>query len=375
MLPADDHLAAITHRYGADDTLRRSVATNRALLDALPDVLLRIGANGRLVNYKAAADDPLLVPQPEWLGQPLAALLGADAARLLEEGVARALAHGTTQRVELPLTLAGQAREYEARIVATEPGEALAIVRDLSERVAVERATIAAIATVAHELRTPLTAIRGALGLLLRGLGGELPSAGRALITIANANAGRVLRLVHDLLDSEKAASGTMVLERTPHDLMPLVDEAIATNQTYGAQFEVRFVLANTLPGVQVHVDGDRLIQVLTNLLANAARFSPPGAAVEVGLAREGDRVRISVRDHGPGIPESFQPRVFQKFAQAPGPGRRARSGTGLGLSISKAIVEELGGEIGFQSIPGCGALFFVDLPVWGDAAVAVGEG
>ena len=371
---SDDRLAAITDRFGPDDTLRRSVATNRALLDALPDVLLRIGADGRIVNYKAAADDPLLVPQPEWIGQPLEALFGAEAARLLGEGVARALALGSTQRVEVQLVLGERVREYEARLVATEPHEVLAIVRDLSERLAVERATIAAIATVAHELRTPLTAIRGALGLLLRGIGGELATPGRALITIANANAGRVLRLVHDLLDSEKAASGTMVLERTPHELMPLVDEAIATNQTYGAQFEVRFVLAHALPGVQVNVDGDRLIQVLTNLLANAARFSPPASAVEVGLARNGDQVRISVRDCGPGIPQAFQPRIFQKFAQAPAPDRRARAGTGLGLSISKAIVEELGGEIGFESTPGNGTVFFVDLPVWSDAAVAVGQ-
>jgi signal transduction histidine kinase len=371
---ADDQLAAMTDRFGADDTLRRSVATNRALIDALPDVLLRIGADGRLVNFKASADDLLLVPLPDWVGRPLVELLGAEAGLLLEDGVVRALTRGGTQRVELQLTLAGQAREYEARIVATEPGEALAIVRDLTERLAAERATIAAIATVAHELRTPLTAIRGALGLLLRGLGGELAAPGRALITIANANTGRVLRLVHDLLDSEKAASGTMVLERTPHDLMPLVDEAIVINQTYGAQFEVRFVLANELPGVQVHVDGDRLIQVLTNLLANAARFSPPGDAVEVGLRRHSDRVRISVRDNGPGIPEAFQPRIFQRFAQAPAPGRRSRGGTGLGLSISKAIVEELGGEIGFETTPGHGTAFFVDLPVWSDAAVAVGE-
>lgn len=374
MSRSDDSLAAITDRFGADDTLRRSVATNRALLDALPDVLLRIGADGRLVNYKASADDPLLVPQPDWIGQPLELLLGAEPARSLRAGVERALALGTTQVVEVQLVLGGRAREYEARLVATEPGEVLAIARDLTERLAVERAMIAAIATAAHELRTPLTAIRGALGLLLRGIGGEITSPGRALITIANANAGRVLRLVHDLLDSEKAASGTMVLNRAPHGLMPLVDEAIACNQTYGAQFEVRFVLTSDLPDVQVNVDGDRLIQVITNLLANAARFSPPGATVEVGLERRDDRVRISVRDYGPGIPESFRPRIFQKFAQAPAPGRRARAGTGLGLSISKAIVDELGGTIGFETAEGDGTNFFVDLPIWDETAVAVGE-
>ena len=158
---------------------------------------------------------------------------------------------------------------------------------------------------------------------------------------------------------------------------MPLVEHAIEANRTYGEQFGVSFVVQGALPGVVVRVDPDRLTQVVTNLLSNAAKFSPRGGVVSVSVARRGEQVRVAVSDMGPGIPQEFRHRIFQKFAQADSSDTRQKGGTGLGLSISKAIVERMGGQIGFETRPGAGTTFYFNLPVpcLEDAGVAAGAG
>jgi DNA-binding response OmpR family regulator len=119
-----------------------------------------------------------------------------------------------------------------------------------------------------------------------------------------------------------------------------------------------------------VHADPDRLAQVVTNLLSNAIKFSPPDNEVVVAVEKQSHVVRISVRDHGPGIPPEFKPRVFEKFAQADATDARQKGGTGLGLSIVKQIVARLGGEVGFDDALGGGTIFHVELPCW-DYAVS----
>ena len=113
--------------------------------------------------------------------------------------------------------------------------------------------------------------------------------------------------------------------------------------------------------------DADRLIQVLTNLLSNAAKFSPDGDAVEVRISARTGAVRIAVTDHGAGIPEAFRDRMFQKFAQADSSDARRKSGTGLGLSICRAIIDQLGGRIGFETEAGPGTTFYFELPACAD--------
>jgi DNA-binding response OmpR family regulator len=109
-------------------------------------------------------------------------------------------------------------------------------------------------------------------------------------------------------------------------------------------------------------------VQAVTNLLSNAIKFSPPGEEVVVAVETRGDTVRISVRDHGPGVPEEFKRRIFDKFAQADGTNARQKGGTGLGLSIVKEIVGRLDGTVGFEDAPGGGAVFYIDLPSWARA-------
>jgi signal transduction histidine kinase len=126
----------------------------------------------------------------------------------------------------------------------------------------------------------------------------------------------------------------------------------------------VSLQLHHQFPAVEVNVDANRLLQVMANLLSNAAKFSPRGGRVDVTVTLRAARVRVCVRDNGPGIPADFREQIFQKFSQADGSDTRSKSGTGLGLAISKALIERMHGTIDFESQPGCGASFFFELPI-----------
>jgi signal transduction histidine kinase len=171
--------------------------------------------------------------------------------------------------------------------------------------------------------------------------------------------------LINDILDLQKLEADAMVFDLQPLDLSEIVEQTIAANAGYADMFGVTIVLERMAPGCCVVADSDRLTQVLTNLLSNACKFSPPGGQVQVTIEAGDETVRVAVSDRGPGIPEAFRDRVFEKFAQANVAANRKQGGTGLGLSISKAIVDKLGGEIGFETASDVGTTFFVDLPLF----------
>jgi PAS domain S-box-containing protein len=248
----------------------------------------------------------------------------------------------------------------------------IGIIRDLSSRQEIEQLKSGFVSTVSHELRTPLTSISGSLGLLAGGIAGALPGKAARLIDIAKLNCERLVRLINDILDLERAESGRLELRLAAQRLKPIVQQAIETNRAYAQNFGATIELAADSDDANVLVDHDRLVQVLTNILSNAAKFSPPGGAVSVAIRADADSVRVSVRDRGLGIAPEFQPRIFQRFAQADSSDSRAKGGTGLGLSIAKTIVERLGGSIGFDSTPGEGATFYITLPMRQEIATPV---
>jgi DNA-binding response OmpR family regulator len=150
---------------------------------------------------------------------------------------------------------------------------------------------------------------------------------------------------------------------------MPLLEQAVESHRVYAQAYEVEPRIVAGVAGVRIWADSDRFQQVVINLMSNACKFSPRGGVVEIAAARgDGGRLRISVTDHGKGIPPEFQERIFEKFAQADASSTRQKGGTGLGLSISKAIVERHGGRIWFESEPGVATTFAFDLPEWGGA-------
>ena len=245
----------------------------------------------------------------------------------------------------------------------------LAVVIDISERKRMDRLKDEFVSTVSHELRTPLTSIAGSLGLLVGGAAGELPEGALRLIRIAQSNSQRLVRLINDILDVEKIESGQTVFKFRRMDARALVEQAIDANRGYADGFGVRVRFDTAAPACEVYVDADRLAQVVTNLLSNAIKFSPRDNEVVVGIEDRDGTIRITFRDRGPGIPDEFRPRIFEKFAQADATSERKNGGTGLGLSIARQIVLRLGGTIGFEDAPGGGTIFFVELPNWAQIA------
>ncbi|HEU4950426.1 MAG TPA: CHASE3 domain-containing protein [Holophagaceae bacterium] len=227
------------------------------------------------------------------------------------------------------------------------------IARDIRAQRAAERMKDEFIATVSHELRTPLTSIKGALGLLSGGTSGELPPSARTLLGIAGTNTERLIRLINDILDMGRIEAGKLEINARPLDLDAVVAQALESTAPYFAELEVRCDWQPGAAGAKVLADEGRLVQVLVNLLSNAAKFSPKEEPVEVRTLRAGGHLRVEVVNGGPGIPEHFRIRVFEKFAQADSSDRRSRSGSGLGLSIARTLTERMGGALGFESAPG----------------------
>lgn len=237
-------------------------------------------------------------------------------------------------------------------------------VQDITDRKAVERIKNEFISVVSHELRTPLTSIRGSLGLIIGTMSRDLPAKVSRLLQIASSNCERLILLINDILDIDKLASGQMRFNIQTHQVAWLIAQAVEANTAYAAQFEVTLAVEPVDGELQVAVDPDRLIQVLSNLLANAAKFSPTGETVTLSAAATaGGRVRISVADHGPGITPEFSLQIFDKFSQSDSSITRARGGTGLGLHISRQILDHMGGEIGFDTEVGTGSTFWIEVP------------
>ena len=162
--------------------------------------------------------------------------------------------------------------------------------------------------------------------------------------------------------------SGKAIFDFKRVEVRSLVEQAIEANRAFAEGFDVRIRLDSASVAIDVRADPDRLVQAITNLLSNAIKFSPPGEEVVVAIEARNETARISVRDHGHGVPDEFKPHIFEKFAQADATDARQKGGTGLGLSIVKQIVDRLDGAVGFGDAPGGGAIFYIDLPNWARA-------
>jgi len=238
----------------------------------------------------------------------------------------------------------------------------IGMLRDISDRQQVDRMKKEFVSTVSHELRTPLTSIKGSLGLVSGGALGVIPAEAHSMIDVAINNSDRLMLLINDLLDIEKIESGKMDFHIEPINVMAFISDVLSANQGYADEQKVLFKVTHEEPGAMVLGDAARLMQVMANLISNAAKYSPKSGYVEIAVHRVNGNIEIGVRDHGPGIPEAFHARIFEKFAQADSSDTRRVGGTGLGLSITRAIIECHDGRIDYDSEVGVGTRFFFEL-------------
>ena len=369
----------ITERKRAEQALRDSERELRQLTNAVPAVISYADAQERMCLCNNAMAR-LLGRTPEMIiNRTMREIFGEDRYRVLEPHVRRALAGEEAHFERTQITDQGDVRHLAVQYAPrrNERGEVegfYTLATDITEIRRLERLKSEFVSTVSHELRTPLTSIRGSLGLLSGGVGGELPDKAKGLIEIAKNNCERLIRLINDMLDIEKIESGNMTFNLRPVELMELIDQVARANDGFADQHGVRLQVTAAVPGARVQGDGDRLAQVLTNLISNACKFSPAGSSVDIAITKLDERLRVEVADHGPGIADEFRKRIFQKFSQADATSTRKEGGTGLGLSISKAIIERLGGAIGFHSEPGKGATFYFELPEWHEQSLSASD-
>jgi PAS domain S-box-containing protein len=357
----------ITERIQADLALRESEERFRSLFENIPIGVYRIAPDGKILN----ANSTLL----RMIGYEGATeLISLDFDKIaMESGYSR-------EEFRAQIDKDGEVRGLEG-VWRTKDGTFLYIrenskvvrdakgtpiyyegtVEDITERKRIEQVKNEFISIVSHELRVPLTAIHGSLGWISEN-SDALPERIRKMVVIAARSSDRMVRMINDMLDIDKIESGKMLFYVRPFEVMPLIEHTLEANQPYAEQFHVKLVVEKPLPGAKAKGDIDRFVQVLTNLLSNASKYSPPEETVRVAVSREDGFIRVSVCDSGAGIPEKYRSRMFQKFVQIPGTGGRQK-GTGLGLSISKAMVEKMGGRIGFFPEQAKGTTFYFDLP------------
>ncbi|MCF7700755.1 sensor histidine kinase [Loktanella sp. M215] len=218
------------------------------------------------------------------------------------------------------------------------------------------------LSTMSHELRTPLTSIRGSIDIIGSGHFGELPDRIRSVVSIAQRNCGILITLINDILDLQKIEFGNMNYNMEKLDIVDLINHSISVNAPYADQLGVTLDFDGKSKPVFVHGDFQRLSQVLSNILSNAAKFSPRDSTVKITVFEHVGRIRISVRDTGIGLEESEAPKVFDRFSQIDASESRNFSGTGLGMNISRRIMEAHDGLIGYTKNSGPGTTFFVEL-------------
>ncbi|MBF2003860.1 MAG: PAS domain S-box protein [Synechococcales cyanobacterium M58_A2018_015] len=251
--------------------------------------------------------------------------------------------------------------------------------KDISDRREIERLKDEFVSIVSHELRTPLTSISGALDLLANGVLQSQPEEAQRMLNIAAGSTDRLVRLINDILDIERIESGKITMTQQACNLADLMTQAVEEMCDMAARSSV--TLAAAPLAVWVWADPDRIVQVLTNLISNAIKFSPPHSTVQLSatLRRDppqGDAeavpeaepdspyVLVSVQDQGRGIPADKLETIFERFQQVDASDSRQKGGTGLGLAICRTILQHHGGQIWAESRLGTGSTFYFTLPV-----------
>jgi PAS domain S-box-containing protein len=369
---ADLHmtLALKQQAEAANQASKDSSDRMEAILSNAADAIITTDHNRLIESFNKAAEAIYGLSERDAIGQHIDIFTPPGATRFLQDATGDTLRDQGRVFMEVEQMRVDHSH-FPAELLLSEfhvagQRKIITIVRDITQRKRMERMKTDFVSTVSHELRTPLTAIRGALGLVAGGVAGAIPERAQTLVRMAHLSSERLTRLINDLLDVQKMEAGKIDFNFQILSLPRLIDESIEANQSFAHRLLIQIELDQAVPEVGIRVDADRFQQVMANLLSNACKYSPAGDMVRIRVSKAtSERIRISVIDHGNGIPENFRSRIFEKFSQADSSDTKTKDGTGLGLSIAQAIVTQMDGVIDYQSTLGGGTIFFVEFPLY----------
>ncbi len=337
----------------------------QSVLDGVPLPACVIGRDERIVAANAGCDALIgtgMVGRHHGLALRQPALL---------EAIATTLADATPRSVRLVLPQANQEESFTVTLAPVLPGDGfgggvLLTFQDVTEQARAAQMRRDFVANVSHELRTPLTALMGFIETL-KGAAKDDPAARGRFLGIMEREAGRMNRLVRDLLHLSRVEAEERVRPRDAVDVVALIQMVIPTLRDVAVAAKVEIAVVGGLTAAVVPGDADQLSQVFTNLIENAVKYGGPGKRVEVRLSHEtslrGPALRVDVVDQGEGIDPVHLPRLTERFYRVDTHRSRAQGGTGLGLAIVKHIVSRHRGWLKIDSTLGQGSVFSVILP------------
>ncbi|MCW6037154.1 PAS domain S-box protein [Spirulina subsalsa FACHB-351] len=365
----------IRDRLLAELALRRSEMQLRLITDALPVLISYVDAEQRYRFHNKTYGDWFGLSRDQITGRSAEEVLG-HLYPFIQKYIQAALA-GQKINFELQTPkINGQSRYISVTFIPDQTGDGgvrgyFGVMVDISDRKAVEQMKDDFLSIASHELRTPLTSIRGSLGLLATGRLGTLDSKGQQMLSIAVKNTERLTRLLNDILDLERIASGRVEMCKqacnAPELMLSAKDamQSMAEQEGITLKLEVdHHPLPSPPPSIPLQVDPDQIQQTLTNLISNAIKFSRPENFVWIGVVAGTEEIQFYVRDRGRGIPADKLEAIFGRFQQVDASDSREKGGTGLGLPICREIVQQHGGKIWVESILGEGSTFYFTLPL-----------
>ncbi len=368
----------INERTQVESALRQSEEQLRLITNALP-VLIAYIDDQECYQFNNQAYADWLGKSPHKIhGSPMCQVWGKDDYQRIQPHVKAALTGQiVTYENEIHLQNGGTRSVSVTYIPHVDSADRVsgffALTSDISDRKAIERMKDEFISVVSHELRTPLTSLHSALKILSTGRLGVLPADGQKLLSIADENTERLVRLVNSVLDLQRIESGAVTMEKQACNAADLMTQAVAAMQSMAQQHQI--ILVNQPADIQLWVDPDYIVQTLTNLISNAIKFSSPGGQVWLTVSisattiSKNKDVLFEVRDEGQGIPTDKLESIFERFQQVDSSDSRKKGGTGLGLTICRKIVEQHEGKIWVDSALSVGSRFSFTLPTVDDGS------
>jgi NtrC-family two-component system sensor histidine kinase KinB len=339
-----------------------------AVIRSIAEGLVVVDAQGKVIMMNPAAERLLGVSRKDKIGKPISENLKDEQLVSIVKGTGE-------KEQDREIELVSQKDETKkilrasSAVIENENGQTVGMVSmlsDITKQKELDRMKSNFVANVSHELRTPLVAMEKSVSLILSKTAGPLTENQEQFLSIAERNLKRLSLLINDLLDLSKLEAGKMEVKRQVASIRKVIDDSLQTLENWAKTKSIILEkeIQEGLP--EVNLDPDRIIQVLTNLVGNAIKFTPANGTITVAaqLHKDKDELEVSVKDSGIGIAAENLDKVFNKFYQV---GERAStdiSGTGIGLSICKEIVELHGGKIWVESEKGSGAKFTFTLPI-----------